>query len=159
MSNVLTSIGVKYAIGSTKTFGTRPTTYTRIPQVFENSEIDLDPDTIDTTSYDNLKYKSSVPGLIDTSGIMSLTANATKDEDAETVWDSMVDEYEDGSQIWLCVVIPGKTDATFMPIVPVRTGTYNTAVNDRISIRLKFTIAGDIEFDTAPSTITEPGQL
>lgn len=155
MSNVLTSIGVVHGIGASTTFGTRPTTWTRIPHVYENSELDLDADTIDTTSYDNLKYRSSVPGLIDTSGIMSLTANATKNEDAETVWDEMVDAYEEGSQIWLCVVIPGKTDATFIPIAPIRTGAYNTTLNDRVSIRLKFTITGDMEFDTAPTTLVD----
>lgn len=151
MSNVLTSIGVVHAIGSSTTHGQKPTSWTKIPHVYENSELDLDADTIDTTSYDNIKYKSSVPGLIDTSGIMYLTANATEDEDAETVWDRKVDDYEAGNQIWLCIVIPNKKDATFMPIVPIRTGAYNTTLNDKVSIRLKFTIAGDLEFANAPN--------
>jgi hypothetical protein len=156
MSKVLTSIGAKIGIGSSTTYGTKATSYTRIPQVFEMSELDLDPDTIDTTSFDNLKYKSSTTGLIDTSGIMTLTANATANEDAETVWDGMVDAYEGGSQIWLCVVIEGKTDATYIPIAPVRTGANTITLNDRITIKLKFTIQGDLLFDTAPETMTEP---
>lgn len=152
MSKVLSSIGVEFKIAAATTFGTRPTTgWTKIPQVFENSEFDLDPDTIDVTSYDNLKYKSSIPGLIDASGIQTLTANATEGEDAETVWDDMVDDYEAGKQIWLCVVIPEKADATYMPIVPIRTGAYNTVVNDKISIKLKFTIAGDLVFAAKPA--------
>lgn len=155
MSRVLTSIGVKIGIGSSTTYGTKATAYTRIPQVFEMSEIDLDPDTIDVTSFDNLKYKSSVAGLIDTSGIMSLTANATADEDAEIVWDSMVDAYDGGSQIWLCIVIDGKSDATYIPIVPIRTGAYNPVVNDRVTIRLKFTIQGDMVFAAKPTSMDE----
>lgn len=153
MSKVLSSIGVEFLIAKATTYGTRPQTatdYTKIPQIIENSEFDLDPDTIDTTSYDNLKYKSSIAGLIDASGIQTLTANATAEEDAETVWDSMVDEYENGSQIWLCVVIPEKEDATYIPIAPVRTGAYTTTVNDRITIKLKFTITGDMEFGLKP---------
>ena len=156
MSKVLSSIGVKIGIGSSLTYGTRATSYTRIPHVFEMSEIDLDPDTIDTTSFDNIKYKSSIPGLIDTSGIMSLTANATANEDAETVWDEMVDAYDEGNQIWLCVVIDGKNDATYIPIVPIRTGAYNPVVNDRVTIRLKFTIQDDLEFAAAPQSMTQP---
>lgn len=156
MSKVLTSIGAKIGIGSSSSYGTKATTYTRIPHVFEMSELDLDPDTIDTTSFDNTKYRSSVAGLIDTSGIMSLTANATANEDAETVWDDMVDAYEGGSQIWLCIVIDGKADATYIPIVPIRTGANTVVLNDRITIRLKFTIQGDMVFDTAPETMTEP---
>ena len=156
MSNVLTSIGAKIGIGSSTTYGTKATSYTRIPNVFEMSEIDLDPDTIDVTSFDNQKYKSSVPGLIDTSGIMYLTANATKNEDAETVWDNMVEAYKGGSQIWLCVAIDGKSDATYIPIVPIETGAYNVVVNNRVTIRLKFTIQGDMVFDEAPTSMSEP---
>jgi hypothetical protein len=150
MSKVLTSLGVCFLIGYTEKWGTLPTTFYKIPQIIENSEIDLDPDAIDTTSYDNLKYKSSVSGLIDTSGIMSLTANATVDEDAERVWDNAVDMYEQGHQIWLCTTIPHKHDAAYMPIIPIRTGAYNTVVNDRITIKLKYTLAGDLFFVGSP---------
>lgn len=151
---VLTSLGVEIGIGSSTSATERPTTFTRIPQVIEMSEIDLDPDTIDTTSFDNQKYKSSVPGLIDTSGIQSLTVNATDNEEAETVWDNMAVAVN--AYVWLCIKIKNKTDATFIPITPIATGAYNVSVNDRITIRLKFTIRGDMEFDTAPTQMTEP---
>lgn len=151
---VLTSLGVQIGIGSSASETARPTTFTRIPEVIEMSEIDLDPDTIDVTSFDNLKYKSSVAGLIDTSGIQSLTVNATSGEEAETLWDSMATATN--AYVWLCIKIPKKTDATFIPINPIATGAYNVAVNDRITIRLKYTIRGDMVFETAPTTMTEP---
>ena len=151
---VLTSLGVKIAIGSSTTATTKPTTWTRIPQVIEMSEIDLDPDTIDTTSFDDLEYKTSVPGLIDTSGIQTITVNATSEGKAETTWNSMVGA--SSAYVWLCVVIPNQAKATFIPIIPIQTGAYNVAVNDRITLRLKYTIRGDLEFDEAPKTITDP---
>ena len=151
---VLTSLGVKIAIGSSTTATTKPTTWTRIPQVIEMSEIDLDPDTIDTTSFDDLEYKTSVPGLIDTSGIQTITVNATSEGTAETTWNSMVGA--SSAYVWLCVVIPNQKNATFIPIIPIQTGAYNVAVNDRITLRLKYTIRGDLEFDEAPKTITDP---
>ena len=151
---VLTSLGVEIGIGSATNASDRPSSFTRIPQVIEMSEIDLDPDTIDTTSFDNQKYKSSVPGLIDTSGIQSLTVNATDNEEAESVWDDMA--AATNAYVWLCIKIKNKTDATFIPITPIATGAYNVAVNDRITIRLKFTIRGDMEFDTAPTQMTDP---
>ena len=151
---VLTSLGVEIGIGSSTTENAKPTSWTRIPQVIEMSEIDLDPNTIDTTSFDNKKYKSSVPGLIDTSGIQSLTVNATHDEKAETLWDSMAEATN--AYVWLCVKIPAKTDATYIPINPITTGAYNVAVNDRITIRLKYTIRADMEFDEAPKEMSDP---
>lgn len=140
MANVLTSLGVKFYIGE-KGSGTTAEPSQLIPQVIEASEFDLDPDTIDTTSFDNLRYKSSVAGLIDTTGIQSLTVNATDDEAAEGIWDALA-----GQEAWLKVEIPNKDDNTYIPIIPIKTGAYNLAVNDRITIRLKYTISGDMKF-------------
>lgn len=149
MANVLTSLGVKFYIGEKgATDSTEPTSWNQIPQVIEASEFDLDPDTIDTTSFDNMSYKSSVAGLIDTSGIQSLTVNATEDEAAEGIWDALA-----GKEAWLKIVIPKKEDDnTYIPIIPIKTGAYNLAVNDRITIRLKYTVSGDIKFGADLST-------
>ena len=141
MANVLTSLGVKFYIGANGTGGTASEPSQLIPQVIEASKFDLDPDTIDTTSFDNLRYKSSVAGLIDTTGIQSLTVNATDDEAAEGIWDALA-----GQEAWLKVEIPNKDDNTYIPIIPIKTGAYNLAVNDRITIRLKYTISGDMKF-------------
>lgn len=141
MANVLTSLGVKFYIGARSGTGTTTEPSQLIPQVIEASEFDLDPDTIDTTSFDNLHYKSSVAGLIDTSGIQSLTVNATDDEAAEGIWDALA-----GQEAWLKIEIPEKDDNTYIPIIPIKTGAYNLAVNDRITIRLKYTISGDMKF-------------
>ena len=142
MANVLTSLGVKFYIGEG---GAESTTEPSqlIPQVTEVSEFDLDPDTIDTTSFDNIRYKSSVAGLVDTSGIQSIVANATDDEAAETVWDALA-----GKECWMKIEIPNKEDNTYVPIIPIKTGAYNLTVNDRITIKLRYTIAGDIKFGT-----------
>lgn len=140
MANVLTSLGVKFYIGA-KGSGAASEPSQLIPQVIESSEFDLDPDSIDTTSFDNLRYKSSVAGLIDTTGIQSLTVNATDDEAAEGIWDALA-----GQEAWLKIEIPNKEDNTYIPIIPIKTGAYNLAVNDRITIRLKYTISGDMKF-------------
>ena len=143
MSKVLTSLGVKLYIGESS----HPEPNKLIPQVIEMSEIDVDPDTIDTTSLDNMQYKSSVAGLIDTSGIQSITVNATDDEAAETIWDGLA-----GKNCWLKIEIPGKNDNTYIPIIPIKTGAYNITVNDRITIRLKYTIYGDLKFGKTLTT-------
>lgn len=141
MAKVLTSLGVKFYIGARGGTGSDTEPSQLIPQVIESSEFDLDPDTIDTTSFDNIRYKSSVAGLIDTTGIQSLTVNATDEEAAEGIWDALADQ-----EAWLKIEIPNKTDHTYVPIIPIKTGAYNLAVNDRITIRLKYTISGDMKF-------------
>lgn len=139
---VLTSLGVKFFIGAKGT-GSQTEPTTELKGVTEVSEFDLDPDTIDTTSFDNTRYKSSVAGLIDTSGIQSLTVNVTDEvTSAEDSWDNLA-----GKDAWLKIQIPGKTDSnTYVPIMPIKTGAYNLAINDRITVRLKYTVTGDIVF-------------
>lgn len=147
MATVLTSLGVRFYLGA-RTGAATIEPEQLIPQVIEATELDIDPDTIDTTSFDNLRYKSSVSGLIDTSGIQSLTVNATDDAEAEGIWDALA-----GQEAWLKIVIPGKEDDnTYIPIIPIKTGAYNLAINDRITIRLKYTIAGDLKFGETLAT-------
>lgn len=150
MAKVLTSLGVEFYIGAGDVDTTSEPSWQQIPQVIEVSEFDLDPDTIETTSFDNIKYKSSVAGLIDTTGIQSLTVNATDDAEAEGIWDELADE-----PAWLKIVIPDKeNDNTYIPILPIKTGAYSLAVNDRITIRLKYTITGDMKFGSSLTSAT-----
>lgn len=146
---VLTSLGVQFFVGEKKSSNQSEPSQ-EIPQVIEISELDLDPDTIDTTSFENTRYKSSVAGLIDTSGIQSLTCNATDDGTAESIWNGLA-----GKDAWLKIKIPNKdTSFTYVPIVPIATGAYNLSVNDRITIKLRFTISGDLKFGATLSAAT-----
>ena len=147
MSKVISSIGVSFYIGYSATYGRIPPmeNFKHLPQVFESSELDPDPDTFETTSYDNLRYKSYADDLIDTSGVKYLYANATDDEAAEKIWNEMVGFDESGYQVWLCIYIPDKSTSTYIPISPVDTKSYSLKVNDKIATKLKYVIAGDME--------------
>lgn len=142
----LSTIGVKVGIAIETTAGTKPTTgYIAIPKVNEIPEMDFEPDTIDTTSFDNLKYKSYINGLMDTGGVLSLSANYT--ERGVKIWDDMVkkqNEATNGEQLWLVISIPSIEDKYFIPINAVPTGVPNTPLNDKVSIGYKFTVTGDI---------------
>ena len=65
------------------------------------------------------------------------------------MWDAAAQKYAtDGTGYWLQVAIRDKDDAVFIPIAPVETGAYNLVVNDVVTIALKYTITGDLEFAT-----------
>lgn len=147
---VLTSLGVKFYVGERNSTTTTDPAQ-ELKGVIEVSEFDLDPDTIDTTSFDDIRYKSSVAGLIDTSGIQSLTVNVTDEvTSSEDTWNALA-----GKDAWLKVTIPNKENRnTYIPILPIKTGAYNLAVNDRITVKLRFTIAGDLKFGKTLSEAT-----
>lgn len=153
-----TTIGLKISIAAETTAGTRPTSgYTHLKMVTSFPELDLSPDTIDTTSYDNLIYKSSTPGLIDTTGAQAMEA-IYSDEITKT-WNDIVTAYEseanEGKGVWLAVQRLNSEKAWFLPIEPIKTGVPNFPLNDVIKINLQFTLAGDIIEDTAPTYADE----
>lgn len=109
--NALTSIGLVVAVAVETTAGTRPVTnYYKVPGVTDLPDLDFDPDTIETTSYDNLDYKSYLPGLKDTGGVVSLEANYT--EYGVGLWDGMTATIEadtTGIKAWILIAIKGTT--------------------------------------------------
>lgn len=148
--NALTSIGLVVAVAVEATAGTRPVTnYYKVPGVTDLPDLDFDPDTIETTSYDNLDYKSYLPGLKDTGGIVSLEANYT--EYGVGMWDDMAATIEadtTGIKAWILVSIEGTTTKWFIPAKLVETGIPTAPVNDKVSTTYKFTVLGDIVKET-----------
>lgn len=156
--NALTSIGLKVGIAIEATAGATPTVYYPIPQVTDLPDLDFEPDTIETTSYDNLEYKSYLPGLKDSGGNISLSANYT--EYGVDMWDDIVDKLSPannttGKKAWLYITVEGTERKWFVPIKPVTTGLPSAPVNDRVSINYNFTVAGDIEVNKVTASYSE----
>lgn len=154
MAIPVTTIGLKIAVAAEATAGTRPTSgYKHLPMVTSFPELDLSPDTLDTTSYDNLKYKSSTPGLIDTTGAQAM--EAIYNEDLKTIWDTIAVAYNEeiasNKGVWLSVALPGDAKAWFIPIEPIELGVPNFPLADVVKINVQFTIAGDIVYDSVPT--------
>lgn len=146
MANVtdVSTIGVKIGIAIETVAGERPTTgYTHIPRVYELPDMDFDADSIDTTTFDNLVYKSSIDGLKDTGGVLSLTANYT--EEGVKIWDEQVSKATGGLGNWLVIYIPKINTQYYIPITAIETGIPSVPLNDRLTIGYKFSVRADIE--------------
>lgn len=146
----LTSIGLFVGIAMETTAGTMPTTdYYRVPQVTDLPDLDFEPDTIETTSYEEEDYKTYLSGLKDTGGVISLPANYT--EYGVTMWDDIQETLADtstntdGKIAWLVIRIKGTTHTWFVPIDLVKCGVPSAPVNDKVSTSYKFTVLKDIE--------------
>lgn len=152
--NALTSIKAKIAIAIETTAGTKPTTnYYPVPQVTALPDLDFEPDTIETTSYDNEEFKSYLTGLKDTGGTLSLEANYT--EYGTDMWDDIVDtlaEDSTGKIAWLLITFEGTEKTWFIPIKPIVTGIPDAPVNDKLSINYNFTVVKDIVKETITKT-------
>ena len=70
-------IKLKYAVETTK--GTRPTSgYTALTGAKSTPSLNPSPDTLETTTLDELEYKTYIDGLKDLGGALEFTFNLTQ---------------------------------------------------------------------------------
>ena len=151
----LSTIGVQLHYCVETTAGTRPTTgYTRVYGIKSTPSLNPAPDTLETTTLDELEYKTYVDGLKDLGGALEFTFNLT--QDLVTKWDALMTAYEtgkaDGKKTWFAIVVPGLTDAFYFPGNPSSMGLPETAVNSVLEITNYITPVGAPVKATKPTT-------
>lgn len=141
----LSTIGVQLHYAVEETAGTRPTSgYTRIYGIKSTPSLNPAPDTIETTTLDELEYKTYVDGLKDLGGSLEFLFNLT--EDLIEKWDGLMEAYEAGKaagkNTWFAIVIPGLSDAFYFPGNPSAMGLPETSVNAVLEITNYITPVG-----------------
>ena len=141
----LSTIGVQLHYCVEEAAGTRPTSgYTRIYGIKSTPSLNPAPDTIETTTLDELEYKTYVDGLKDLGGALEFTFNLT--EELIGKWDALMTAYEagkaDGKQTWFAIVVPGLSEAFYFPGNPSAMGLPETSVNAVLEITNYITPVG-----------------
>ena len=141
----LSTIGVQLHYAVETSAGTRPTSgYKRIYGIKSTPSLNPAPDTIETTTLDELEYKTYVDGLKDLGGALEFTFNLT--EELIEKWDALMDEYEAGKptglRTWFAIVVPGLTEAFYFPGNPSAMGLPETSVNAVLEITNYITPVG-----------------
>ena len=141
----LSTIGVQLHYCVETTSGERPTTgYTRIYGVKSTPSLNPSPDALETTTLDELEYKTYVDGLKDLGGALEFTFNLT--EDLVTKWEALMTAYTagkaDNKRTWFCILVPGLTNAFYFPGNPSAMGLPETAVNSVLEITNYITPVG-----------------
>lgn len=128
-------IKLKYAVETTK--GTRPTSgYTALTGAKSTPSLNPSPDTLETTTLDELEYKTYIDGLKDLGGALEFTFNLTQDLVDE--WDALMTAYEaakaEQKATWFVIDIPGLTKAFYFTGNPSSMGIPETSVNSVLEI-------------------------
>lgn len=159
MAIAISSIGIKVSYAFEAVAGTRPTTgYTHIEGIKEIPELNPAPDTLETTSFDNLEYKTYINGLKDLGGSLSFTANFTQDLfDKWNGTDGIIGKYETnkatGKSMWLCIDIPGIDKACFFTVEPSPIGVPSAGVNEVLETSLYTTPTGEPTWEDKPTYV------
>ena len=141
----LSTAGVKLAYAVEETAGTRPTAgYTRIYGAKTTPSLNPSPDTLETTTLDELEYKTYIDGLKDLGGALEFTFNLT--EELIEAWDALMTAYEAGKlagkATWFTIIIPGLSESFYFTGNPSNMGLPETSVNTVLEITNYITPVG-----------------
>lgn len=128
-------VTVRYAVEATA--GTRPTTgYTALTGVKSIPDLNPEPSNIETTTLDELEWRTYIPGLKDPGGALAFSANNT--EEFQTEWAALVTEAEEaketGKAMWFAIVIPGLSKSFYFAGTPSPLGLSGIEVDSVLEI-------------------------
>lgn len=154
----LSTAGVKLAYAVEETAGTRPTSaYTRIYGVKSTPSLNPSPDTLETTTLDELEYKTYIDGLKDLGGALEFTFNLT--EELIEAWDALMTAYEAGKlagkATWFTIIIPGLSESFYFTGNPSNMGLPETSVNAVLEITNYITPTNAPEKFAKPTNLSE----
>lgn len=111
MANEISTAGISIGWAVETNSGSRPSSYTSIPNIKSIGDMNPEPSTYDVTDLSDLVYKRYIGALKDVGGALPLTANITSA--FETAWGSIVSAADTGKAqnkaCWFCVTIPNWT--------------------------------------------------
>ena len=150
----LTTIGVKVSWAVETTAGTRPTTgYKKFTGIKSTPDYNSAPETIETTTFDNLEYRSYTQGLKDQSDAKEYTANFTNDFADQ--WEEFVQAAETGEatnlRAWICQEVPSFDQAFYIPVVPSPLGFPAAEVAAVFEGSVYVTVVGEPVWGAAPT--------
>jgi len=166
MAIAIKTAGIKVSYAVESTAGTRPTTgYIHIPGIKEIPDMNPTPDTLETTTLDNLDFKTYINGLKDLGGALSFTAGFT--QSLLDLWNgtgvddttSLIARYNAGKaeskKTWLCVDIPGIDKSSFFTFEPSKIGMPGGGISSVMEITLFITPTGEPEWCADPTYSTD----
>ena len=144
-------IKLKYAVESSK--GIRPTSgYTALTGAKSTPSLNPSPETLETTTLDELEYKTYIDGLKDLGGALEFTFNLT--QELVDQWDTLMSAYTTAKAAekatWFMIDIPGLTKAFFFTGNPSSMGLPETSVNSVLEVTNYITPTN------APASYTKP---
>lgn len=153
----LSTIGVTTSWAPETTAGTMPATiavYKRLHGINSIPALTSAPESIETTTLDELEFKTYISGLKDLGGALELGANLTqalKDE-----WEAVMTAYDTAKAaakaLWLLIDIPGLDEAFAFTFQPTAMSPGEIAPNGLLSTTLSVTPLNEPAWVTRPTT-------
>ena len=147
----LSTAGIYVAYAKETVKGERPTEgYKRLTGAKSTPSFNPSPETLETTTLDELEYKTYVDGLKDLGGALEFTFNLT--QELVEQWDNLMADFKEVTnsqkRLWFEIVIPGLQKALFFPGNPSEMGLPETSVSSVLEATNYITPVGAPKFET-----------
>lgn len=154
MSQRLSTAGMNLSYAVEATAGTKPTSFTIVPEVKVTPSTNPEPNGIDVTPLSETDFIQYIAGLKDLGGVLSFTANLTAD--LLEAWNTTLISASEtaaasGKATWFCITHPKLTKAVFFKGEPVPCGMNETSVNAALETTLYVAPQSAPEWDNAPT--------
>lgn len=148
----LSSAGVTVQYAVEEEAGTRPTTgYTKLSGIKAIPDLDPEPSSLDTTTLDEVEWKTYIPGLKDVGGAIQFSANNT--EKFHTDWNALIAAAKgaNGKAVWFAIVVPGLTKSFYFSGTPSALGLAAVEVDAVLEISAYITPSKIDGWQTKPT--------
>lgn len=146
----LSTAGMMVAYAIETTAGTKPTKFINIPKPKSIPDFNPDPSTYDSTSLNEVEWKTYIQGLKDTGGVLPI--NFGMSQKLLDMWDKICDAVENvpsGERMWMEFYHPKLNKAFFFTCSPSRLGFSSADVDSVWDTEVKVVPTGEIGWDTA----------
>lgn len=147
----LSTIGVRLGYAVESESGVKPSKFEWIKGAKSLPEVNSAPETIESTTFDELQFRTYIDGLQDTGGALAIGMNQT--EELITEWEKIYQAYSDGKEsnlsTWWVFWHPGLTKSFFFRGNPAQLGWGGAEVNALLETNVYVTPVGDIGWQTA----------
>lgn len=147
----LSTIGMRLGYAVETEAGTMPSAFTWLKGAKSLPEMNSEPETIESTTFDELQFRTYIDGLQDTGGALAIGFNQT--EDLLQTWDKVYSDYStakaDNKSTWWVFWHPGLSKSFFFRGNPSQLGWGGAEVNALLETNVYVTPVGDIGWKTA----------
>lgn len=156
MSIALSTIGVKVSYAVESEIGVRPETgYIHLPDFKSTPDFNPQPNTIESTTFDNLEFTSYISGLKDLGGALQFTVNFTQTLiDKWNGTGGVLDKYDiakaAGKSMYFCVDIPGFSESIYFAGEPSKMGLPEMSQNSLLESTVFISPIGEPVWGTDP---------
>ena len=126
------TMGITLAYAYETSAGSKPASFTELPDVVTLPAFNDEPNTLDVTNLSDLVWRRSIPGLRNNPGAIAITVNGTKD--FKQKWTAMVSSAKtslaSGKATWFEFKVPGYSSGFFFTGIPDDIGFFGADVDE-----------------------------